>query len=197
MSESKDVRKVVTGKVRLNFPKLFRAEQINGEGDPKFSTQILIPKTDKATIAALRAAEKAAIDEGNEGIFKGKGVTDNAPSVIKDADADGTAEDYPHTAGHYYMSVSAREQFKPQVVDAGLNEILDQSQVYSGVFARVSLRSFPYTYGTKKRGVSFGLNNVQILGGGERLGGGTTASQDFDPVEPDEFADESADEALL
>lgn len=190
--KKKDVRKVVTGKVRLNFPKLFKAVQINGEGEPKFSTQVLIPKTDKATIAALRAAEKAAIEEGNEGIFKGKGVT--AESVIKDADADGTAEDYPHTAGHLYMSVSAREQFKPQVVDAGLNEIMDQSQVYSGVFARVSVRSFPYTYGTKKRGVSFGLNNVQILGGGERLGGGTSASQDFDAVE--EFGEETEDSLL-
>jgi hypothetical protein len=185
--QQKDVRKVVTGKVRLNFPKLFRAVQINGEGEPKFSTQILIPKTDKATIAALRASEKAAVEEGNEGVFKGKGVT--AESVIKDADADGTAEDYPHTAGHLYMSVSAREDFRPQVVDAGLNEITDQSQVYSGVYARVSLRSFPYTYGSKKRGVSFGLNNVQIIGGGDRLGGGTTASQDFEPIEEEAGAD--------
>jgi len=194
MSEKqKDVRKVVTGKVRLNFPKLFKAEQINGEGDPKFSTQVLIPKTDKATITALRAAEKAAIEEGNEGIFKGKGVT--AESVIKDADEDGTAEDYPHTAGHYYLSVSAREQFRPQVVDGNLDEIMDQSQVYSGVYARVSLRSFPYTYGAKKRGVSFGLNNVQVLGGGERLGGGTSASQDFDVVD-DEFEAETADSLL-
>jgi hypothetical protein len=165
---------------------LFRAVQINGEGDPKFSTQVLIPKTDKATIAALRAAEKAAVDEGNQGIFKGKGVT--AESVIKDADEDGTAEDYPHTAGHLYMSVSAREDFRPQVVDAGLNEITDQSQVYSGVYARVSVRSFPYTYGAKKRGVSFGLNNVQVIGGGDRLGGGTSAKQDFDA-----FTDEDAD----
>jgi hypothetical protein len=171
--QQKDVRKVVTGKVRLNFPKLFRAVQINGEGEPKFSTQILIPKTDKATIAALRASEQAAVEEGNEGVFKGKGVT--AESVI--------------TAGHLYMSVSAREDFRPQVVDAGLNEITDQSQVYSGVYARVSLRSFPYTYGTKKRGVSFGLNNVQIIGGGDRLGGGTTASQDFEPIEEEAGAD--------
>jgi len=183
-----DVRKVVTGKARLNFPKLFRPVQINGEGDPKYSTQVLIPKTDKATIAALRAAEAAAIEDGNEGIFKGKGVT--AESVIKDADEDGTAEDYPHTAGHYYMSVSAREDFKPQVVDSGLNEIMDQSQVYSGVYARVSMRSFPYTYGAKKRGVSFGLNNVQIIGGGDRLGGGTTAEQDFEPLPDDEGGDD-------
>lgn len=181
-----DTRKVITGKVRLNFPKLFRAEQINGEGDPKFSTQILIPKTDKATIAALRAAEEAAAEEGKAGVFKGKDLT--AVSVIKDADEDGTAEDYPHTAGHLYMSVSAREDFRPQVVDSGLNEILDQSQVYSGVYARVSLRSFPYTYGAKKRGVSFGLNNVQILGGGERLGGGTTAAQDFDALDDEDAA---------
>lgn len=184
-----DTRKVITGIVTLNFPKLFVPSQINGEGDPKYSVQVLIPKTDKATIAALRKAEAQAEADGKAGIFQGKGVTENAPSIIKDADEDGTGEDYPHSAGHLYMSVSARQDFKPGVVDGNLQEIMDQSQVYSGVQARVSLRAFPYVYGKSKRGVSFGLNNVQIKGGGERLSGGPRAADEFDALPDDEGDD--------
>src|SRR6478736_123585 len=137
--------RVTTGKVRLSFPHLFTAKQINGEGDPKYSTMLLIPKTDTATIAALRKAEKEAAEAGKAGKFNGKTV--NADSIIKDADEDESAEDYPERAGHLYMTVSSAEQFKPGIVDRNVQKILDQSEVYSGVFAKVSLTAFPYTYG--------------------------------------------------
>lgn len=189
--ERKMSTRVVTNKVRLSFPHLFEAEQVNGEGDPKYSVMILIPKSDTETIAAIREAEKEAIEVGKNSKFGGK-IPANLASIVKDGDEDGTAEDYPEREGHIYMTVSSSQKYRPGVVDRRVQPILDQSEVYSGVFAKVSMTAFPYTFGSKK-GISFGLNNVQVLGGGDSLAGGKRAEEEFEAV--DESAD--ADEALL
>lgn len=179
--------RVVTGKVRLSFPHLFEAQQVNGEGEPKYSVMILIPKDDTATLEAIDAAQAEAAEIGKNTKFGGK-VPANLASIIKDGDEDGTAEDYPERAGHIYMTVSSSQKFRPGVVDRNVNDIVDQSEVYSGVFAKVSMTAFPYTFGSKK-GVSFGLNNVQVLGGGDSLGGGKRASEEFEAVGADEGGD--------
>lgn len=188
MVQSNDDKRVVTDKVRLSFPHLFEPYSIDGEQEPKFSVMLLIPKTDKRTIAALKKAEQAAAEAGAQSKFGGK-VPANLASIIKDGDEDGSAEDYPERAGHLYMTVSSNAQRRPGVVDRSVQPILDQTEVYSGVYAKVSVTAFPYTYG-KKKGISFGLNNVQIVGGGESLGGGKRAEEEFDALEED-------DEALL
>jgi hypothetical protein len=177
--------RIVTGKVRLSFPHLFAPHAI-GESDPKYSTMLLIPKSDTKTIAEMRAAEKEAAEAGKNTKFGGK-IPGNLASIIKDGDEDGTAEDYPERAGHYYCTVSSSPQYKPGVVDRRVQEIIDQSEVYSGVFAKVSLTAFPYNTNGNK-GVSFGLNNVQILGGGDSLAGGKAASEDFEVADDDEAA---------
>lgn len=175
--------KVVTGKVRLSFPNLFEPQQVMGEGDPKYSVMLLIPKSDEKTMKALRDAEKAAAEQGKSSKFGGK-IPSNLASIIRDGDE--YAEDYPERADHWFLTVSATVRYRPGVVDRHLNPILDQSEVYSGVYARVSVNAFPYTFGQSKKGVSFGLQNVQILGGGEPLGGRTRAEDDFDEVEEDD-----------
>ena len=182
--------RVVTGKVRLSFPHLFEPQQINGEGDPKYSVMLLIPKSDKATIKALKDAEAEAAELGVSGKFKGKAM--NADSIVKDGDEDGSAEDYPEREGHLYMTVSSNQKYRPGVVDRRVQPIIDQSEVYSGVYAKVSMTAFPYTYGQNKRGVSCGLNNVQVLGGGDSLAGGKRAEEEFEAVDGD-ASDDGAD----
>lgn len=183
-NQGADGRRVVTGKVRLSFPYLFKPRPGDEGNDAKYSVMLLIPKSDTMTMTALRKAEEIATEQGVTSKFGGK-RTGLSPSIIKDGDEDGTAEDYPEREGMFYMTVNAQESYKPQVVDRGLNPILDQSEVYSGAYARVSVSAFPYKREVKK-GVSFGLNNVQILGGGESLRGGRSADQDFEPLPEDE-----------
>jgi hypothetical protein len=180
-------RRLTTGRVRLSFPHLFKPYTgPDGDQDPKYSVMLLIDKKKgKDTLKALRAAEEEAVLLGIETKFGGKRPA-RIESILHDADEDGSAEDWPERKGCVYMSVSAGPDFKPQIVDRDVQEILDQSEVYSGVYARVSVTAFPYTYG-KKKGVSFGLNNVQILGGGESLGGGRPASADFGAVDEDDL----------
>lgn len=173
----------VTGPVRLSFPNLFTPKAAAEGQESKYSTMILIPKSDKATVKALRDAEKEAAENGKSK-FGGK-VPSNLNSIIHDGDDEDITENYPERAGHWYMTVSSSPQYRPGVVDKNLNPVLDQSEVYSGVYAKVSVRAFAYNTAGNK-GVSFGLQNVQILGYGENLGGGVKPEEEFSVEEVEE-----------
>lgn len=162
--------KFVTGKVRFSYANVFQpAETPNGV--LKYSISILIPKSDKDTVARFQKAfdEVKAV---NANYFNG-----SVPKMLKGGLRDGDAEkDDPVYAGHYFINASSNE--KPGIVDADLNPILDQSEFYSGCYGRASITLYPYdTSGSK--GIAAGLNNVQKLEDGEKLGGSTSAAADF------------------
>lgn len=170
--------KVITGKARLSYVHVFEAFAFENE-EPKYSVMLLIPKTDKDTMAKIREAEKAATEIGKDSQFGGKIPSDLA-SIIKDGDD--TADDYPERAGNWYFTV--RSKSRPGVVDQNVQPILDASELYSGCYARVSISAFPYKFGGTK-GISFGLNNIQKVSDGEPLGGATRAEDEFDEIDDD------------
>lgn len=177
-------RKVVTcadENTRLGYVHLLEPYAASPEQDPKFSCMLIIPKTAKRTLAAIKAAQAAAIEE-QKGKFGGK-VPKNLKSTLHDGDEDADLERNPELEGCYYMNVSAKR--RPGVVDRDLNPILDSTEVYSGIYARVSMSA--YCYNTNgNRGVTFGLENVQKVRDGEMLGGGASrAEDDFDVLEDD------------
>lgn len=170
--------KVITGKVRLSFPTLFKARASEEGQDPKFSVEILIPKSDTKTVAKIRAAQNTAAnsDKGRKALgdaiptwgsekFPHKKFTDTLRDGDDEDENDGRAE----REGHWFINARSSAQYKPGVVDKDLQPVLDESEVYGGVYARVSMTAFAFD--TKgKKGVSFGLNSVQILGYGEPFG---------------------------
>jgi len=162
--------KFVTGKVRFSYAHVFQpAETPNGT--LKYSVSILIPKTDKDTVARFNKAfedTKAA----NASVWGG-----TVPKMLKGGLRDGDAEKDDATyAGHYFINANSNE--KPGVVDAELNPILDPSEFYSGCYGRASITLYAYdTSGSK--GIAAGLNNVQKLEDGNKLGGATSAAADF------------------
>lgn len=170
--------KVITGRVRLCYPKLFTPE-MDDNGKLKYSCAILIPKTDTDTYQKLLKAEAEAEAEGKSSKWGGK--SRNKPSVIKDGDL--SAEDHPERAGHWMMGIASTR--KPGVVDANVQPIIDPSEIYPGCWVRVSLGSYPYAYKGVGNGVGFGLNNVQKVAEGEVLGGMTNAEDDFSAIEDD------------
>lgn len=177
--------KVVTDKVRLSYCHVFEPYSSDPDNDPTYSTVLLIPKKDKKTIAALRRAQKAALENGKDTKFGGR-IPKEWKDTIHDGDEEADLERNPEYEGHWYMSVSSRT--RPGVVDRDVQPILDSTEVYSGCYARVSLNAFPYnTKGNK--GVSFGLNNIQKLGDGEPLGGRSRAEDEFDAVDDDDDED--------
>jgi len=162
--------KFVTGKVRFSYAHVFQpAETPNGT--MKYSVSILIPKTDKDTVARFNKAfedTKAA----NASVWGG-----TVPKMLKGGLRDGDAEKDDATyAGHYFINANSNE--KPGVVDAELNPIMDPSEFYSGCYGRASITLYAYdTSGSK--GIAAGLNNVQKLEDGNKLGGATSAAADF------------------
>ena len=73
---------------------------------------------------------------------------------------------YPEYKNSYFIRLASKN--RPKVLDANRQEIIDPTQVYSGVYGRVSMTFFAYS-GDGKRGVSAGLNNVMITRDGEPL----------------------------
>jgi hypothetical protein len=179
MATGSSATKVVTGKVRLSYAHLFEPFS-NNDGQPaKYSTTLLIPKTDKATIAKLEAAQQAALENGKTKTFGGS-IPKNWVNTIHDGDEEADLKKNPEYEGHMYMAVSSKT--KPGVVDQNVQPILDSTEVYSGCYARVSINCYPFNKSGNK-GVSFGLNHVQKLADGEFLGGRSKADDDFDAVD--------------
>lgn len=166
--------KVITGKVRGSYVNVFAARKNELSGEDEYSMMILIPKTDTATVQAMRDAISAACEKK-----WGSKVPQNIKVTMRDGDAE--YPDKPEFKGQYFCTVKSKQM--PGIVDRNRQEVLDQMAFMSGDYCRVSLNAFGYdTKGNK--GVSFGLNNVQILSKGEALGR-ARAEDDFDSYEDD------------
>jgi hypothetical protein len=162
--------KFVTGKVRFSFVHVFEpAETLNGS--LKYSASILIPKSDKDTVARFNKAFEET-KQANAAFFGG-----SIPKVLKGGLRDGdTEKDDPIYAGHYFFNANSNE--KPGIVDQDVNPIMDKDQFYSGCYGRASITMYPYDASGSK-GIAFGLNNVQKLEDGEKFGGAASAAADF------------------
>jgi hypothetical protein len=169
MSETK----VVTGKVRFSYAHVFEPQTGDDEGaKPKYSVSLIIPKKDTATLKKIEAAIEAAKVAGASK-FGGK-VPKNLKTPLRDGDLE--REDDPNYADSMFMTASTTR--KPQIVDASLDEIMSKEDFYSGCFGRASVNF--YAYANKSNGVACGLNNIQKMEDGDRLGAEiSTAAADF------------------
>ncbi|KGP76129.1 hypothetical protein JT05_06580 [Desulfosporosinus sp. Tol-M] len=169
--------KIITGVCRLSYANIWQAKSING-GAPKYSTSVLIPKSDTKTIAKVKAAIQAAYEEG-EGKLKGNSKSVPSLASLKTPLRDGDTErpDDEAYAGHWFLN--ANSNTAPGVVNANREPIYDTSEIYSGVYARVSLSFYAFN-SNGNRGIACGLQNIQKVRDGESLGGKSRAEDDFD-----------------
>ena len=179
-----ELTNVTTGEVRLSYVHLFKPYAFQPGQEEKFSCTILIPKSDTETMARINNAIVAATEKGVSD--KWNGVRPPViPNPVYDGDgvrpSDGMAFG-PECRGHYVLTASAKADYPPEVVDAQLNPVINQSEIYSGIYARVNISFFPYAFGGKK-GIGCGLGPVQKTRDGEPLGGSAPkASQVFGTV---------------
>lgn len=172
--------RVVTNKVRLSYANVWEPKSINGS-EPKYSVSLIIPKEDKETIDLINQAIDNAITEGI-GKFGGK-KPNKAAIKMPLRDGDEEREDEAYT-GCYFLNCNSKQA--PQIVGPNRMPITDQTQVYSGCYARVSINFFAFNTNGNK-GVACGLGNLQKLEDGESLGGRTSAADDFGTADDDEF----------
>lgn len=177
---------VTTGKARLSYVHLFKPYAHMQGQEAKFSCTILVPKSDVETKARIDAAIEAAKQKGISDKWGGQ-CPPIVPTPVYDGDgvrpSDGMAFG-PECKGHWVFTASAKADYPPEVVDANMNPIINQSEIYSGIYARVNVNFYPYTFGGKK-GIGCGLGPVQKLADGEALGGGSmSAAQAFGSGQP-------------
>lgn len=185
-----DIKNVTTGEVRLSYVHLFKPYAFQAGQDEKFSCTILLPKTDAATKQRIDAAIAAAKQKGANGSWNGV-IPPVVPDPIKDGDGvkqDGTPFG-PECKGHWVFTARSSADYPPEVVDRMGNPIINQTDVYSGCYARVNVEFYPYNFNGKK-GVGCSLGPVQKLRDGEALGGAApTAAQAFGTPAPEVAVD--------
>lgn len=178
--------RVITPVGTLSYPWLATAQSPkldkngNPQGNPKFSTAIIFaPGTD---MSGLEAAANAAADAA----YPGKGIAMLKSGALRSPfRRDCEAKNYKNCA--VFMNV--RTENKPGAVfnyrdssdptkAAKIPDDKITDELYPGVQAKLSLNAFAYNQDGNK-GVSFGLNNVQKIGEGERLDGRAAAEDEF------------------
>lgn len=171
--------KVVTGMVRFSYANVWEPKSINGS-DEKYSVSLIIPKTDKKTIAQIEAAVEAAKQEG-KAKFGGK-IPANLKLPLRDGDID-RPEDEAYK-NSYFVNANSKE--RPGIVDSSVKPILDQSEFYSRCYGRASITLYTFNQNGNK-GVAVGLQNLQKLLDGEPLSRRSRAEDDFATFDDEDF----------
>lgn len=156
---------VITPEFRAAFVGLFRptAPRDNPNGAKKYSVRaVFMPDAD---LALLKQQAKDAVTE--------KWPT-NPPKNLRNPfrlneELDSPIPGVPDDA--IVMTFSANEDRRPGLVNAKLQDIIDDSEVYSGAWFRAQVRAYAYEQAGNK-GVAFGLQNIQKTRDDESLGRG-------------------------
>ena len=178
---------VTTGAARLSYANIWEPRP-NLSGIEKYSSAVLIPKSDKATIKAIEVAIEEAFQIGLKTKFDNKkaGVKLDALKDGDEVNEDGEGKG-PEFKGMMYLNASANKQ--PIVLDRDRNQLLDKTKCYSGVWANVALNFYPFAASGNK-GVAVGLEAIRVLKDDEPLGGILTtesAKSRFEEVDEDDI----------
>lgn len=159
--------------VRISYPTLFNPKQVAGKGDPKYSAAFII--------AADNPGLKAVVDAASAAIQKTY-PAGNVPANFKHLPLMKGEEKYPGKAdyeGMYVLNSSNRSA--PTVVDQQMNKVIDPGAVYPGMYVNVGLSV--YTYNNVSKGVTCGLEAVQLVRDGERLDSRPSVNDLFKPID--------------
>ena len=179
---------------RVSYPNLLKPKLNDmNPATPKmeYSVDLLFSKdTDISVI-------KAAVDKAIAEKWGAKKPADLI-NPIKDGDVkvDKNGEPVEAYANCFYITL--KNTRKPNVVDANVQPIMSEEEIYGGCYGRASFTAYAYPKlpdPRKKRGVSLSLVNFQKVKDGEPFGSvvKTDAEVDFDVM--DEEADNEANYA--
>ena len=163
--------KVITGpKTRWSYVNVLQKDN-----NDKYSVSLIIPKDDLTTVKAIKEAIKRCYDEDDNKLKRGNTKVALNKLQLPLHDGDEERPEDSNYANAYYINAKATR--KPDVVDKQLQPILDEEEVYSGCYGRASISFYAYN-SNGNMGIACGLNNLQKVKDGERLGGGFTKAED-------------------
>ena len=187
---------IITAPFRLAFPEVFKAKAYENGGTAKYSITMLFPKDESALIPSLpntngiMALRRLAFEAVQEkwGVDKIKW-----PASLRALDfktyvsptgkdgwpiRDGDLVEWDGFGGQLFIRASSK--FQPGLVDQKLQPIISEEQIFGGLICRAQINAYVYDDAMNK-GVTFGLNNLQILkDDGTVYGGRANASEVFD-----------------
>ena len=171
--------RVVTGVVRLSYANVWEP-RTSKDGKPRYSVSLIIPKSDTKAVRDIQAAIEAAYKEGESKLKdpkRGLPPLQALKTPLRDGDIDRAGD--PVYAGNYFINANANPEHPPQIVDGNVQPILNRTEVYSGVYARVSINFYAFDNSGNK-GIACGLGNIQKVRDGEPLSGSARAEDDFE-----------------
>jgi hypothetical protein len=171
--------KVKLNNVRIAFPVLWEAKKVNDAGQARFSSAFLFPADHpcvKDIKKAMEEVAKAKWGEKAAEVYKGVKAADRL------ALHDGAAKsEYAGYEGNLF--INAANQLRPTVVDGNRNPLVAaDGKPYSGCYVNgiIELWAQDNKYGKR---INASLLGVQFLRDGERLAGGSVASEnDFEEI---------------
>ena len=167
-----------SGPVRLSWPNIFSRGKAMNEGEEgKFGAAILFPVG--VNLLVLQQAALECAKEKFSGNFSANGQPFGLHFPFRDQGEKERFDGY--VPGQIFMTCVSGQQ--PPCVDQSLRPLTDESKVYPGVWAIVSLNAFSWDRKVKK-GVSFGLQSVMIVSDDVRWGATADPNADFAKVNP-------------
>jgi hypothetical protein len=161
-----------TPQFRISFPALFQPKLNELNGNMEYSCVALFPKD--ADLSELKQAAEAAV------VDKWGSDSSKWPKPLKSPFRDQGEKEYSgYESGAVFMTLKSKN--KPGIVDANVKSIIDPSKVYAGVWALAHVNAFAYDQ-KGNRGVSFGLEHIQIVKDDEPLDGRTKVDAAFKPI---------------
>ena len=177
--------KVITGpNTVFSYLTVLEPKTPLGGGKPKYSVSLIIPKSDSLTVQKIRDAIQAAYEK-DENKLRGSNRTVPKLEDIRTPLRDGDREKPDDPAYRNAWFLNASSESKPGIVDANLQEIVDPSELYSGIIGRASINFFGYNV-NGNRGIGCGLKNLKKLKDGTPLGSYSRAEDDFAGLDDEE-----------
>jgi hypothetical protein len=168
---------ITIGPVRFSYLHVWEPQAIEEGQQKKYSVSAIIPKTDKATIAKVKAAIEEAKIAGKDTKFAGK-IPTNLKNTLRDGDEE-RAEDEAYADS---MFLSCHSVSKPGVVNKNREMILDKDEVYSGCYGYLNLTFYSYNAAGSK-GIAVGFNHLMKTADGESLSGKVSIDTAFGDID--------------
>lgn len=166
----------------LSFPVLFTPRPVVQGGEPRYSLNLIIDAQGQKTaeFQALRRAVAQTIDtKWGDGKSRDKAFV----AKLRNPFLSTKDQEYQGYEDPDAVFIRPWSKNKPGLVDAMRNEITVPGDVWAGQLVRCSVNTFAYEQ-SGNRGVSFGLNNVQVCRtDGTRLDGRQPAKKEFNDYE--------------
>ena len=158
--------RITTKKVRFSYVHVFEPTAMEEGQTKKYSAAILIPKTDKETVKAIKDAIQSALELGKSKHFGGV-LPKKWVNPLRDGDEESDEEVY---AGHYFMN--AKSIKRPVILGPDKELLTDKDEFYSGCYGRAVINFYAYGNGIPSKGIAAGLESAMKTEDGDNLGGG-------------------------